>query len=1044
MVGEEPRPRGLRTGADIPPDLLVERLPCARRLLDIVVQHRAPDVHEARQRALRLLGQHPADIRGVLVKQPHPVGHVLVVLRCGLIHPVRVSLVEPALLAQMLLQRVQVLADDPVILGRALRVWPDRARGVAAWHVADRQAEALEAQAIHVALQPAVPVGEVHHDAHDVGAALEAAIRDEVPVAAGLAQCDIVEEHAAGRRPGLDPACGAQREAERGAALRNAGGWNLHGVALPGAGAGVARVDVPPGHPAPGCVLAGERSLELVARVRARHEAEDVVAGAVNVDASNGRGRGTGLRLVIGHAQHVAALRRVGGGYRDAALPVDAGQRDLWALQPCTVRVNAVLAEVAHVRVPHRLHLLVGLQVVVLPDGAAAEAHRGDQRALGRHLKVPHAQLNRHLRAPAVGLQRQPPAVVSGRGIARHVHAHPQRLVLAGREIDWLIERWQRIGPPANGALRIGRRVHIDVAHAEDVHLIGRDHVSIESGQVTHTGREVRERLLRAQDHLHRLILAARGRQPHRRIGRKRRHARPPDLVGPLAPPQVGGLVARDRVAVARAVQLGDAEAEARAVELLLSLIHGRERGHVVTRIRGHERQCDRRLLARLQDRRRACLAAHGLPAHPQRHLRADRLLARVAHGRLHERQPFRLRAADGSRLNDQPVTAQLLNEEGRLAHQWLDLLGELCLKAEAVDLEGARGGIIAAFALARGAEAQEDRLRGEQRVGKREGLRRHLADGAELSPGRAVCACLDDALAGRVPSDGDRDGRAGHRDAAEFVAVDDLGAGEEHPAVRVEVRGVAHETAGVVARVAARGSLVHVAAIGDALAGAERDAIATDGHRAHRHDADVIEEEGAIRVPVADAHVRVLGLLGHAEDVCGLLPLPARRDVAVGEARAGDGAAAGDLRAAHPGGELVECAGLEVGHGSAPVGGIAAIAADRDGAATGMPIIAPECGIAGRRPAGRRVHALLEGRVGQQVHLQVHLQVLLRQRARGKYYEDQPSDGRLHGSGSSTQHGWAKMRVRDQVIHLFTADLLRLIGRNRAPRREETGSDAW
>ncbi|MGQ4871660.1 MAG: hypothetical protein ACP6IT_07470, partial [Candidatus Thorarchaeota archaeon] len=72
------------------------------------------------QLVLRLLGEHPADIGRPLVEQTHAVAHVLVVLRGGLIHPVGIGLIQPALLAQVAEELAHSYASESPLISLAI------------------------------------------------------------------------------------------------------------------------------------------------------------------------------------------------------------------------------------------------------------------------------------------------------------------------------------------------------------------------------------------------------------------------------------------------------------------------------------------------------------------------------------------------------------------------------------------------------------------------------------------------------------------------------------------------------------------------------------------------------------------------------------------------------------------------------------------------------------------------------------------------------------------------------------------------------------
>ena len=136
------------------------------------------------------------------------------------------------------------------------------------------------------------------------------------------------------------------------------------------------------------------------------------------------------------------------------------------------VGADAVLGEALQVHVEHAALVFVGFQLVIAEDVPRRESERRVDVVLLRKREIPDVQLDRHGRRKALCLQPDLALIVVGLGVLGYVDQDPQRLVLAGRDVDRLVERRQGVGPPVADAGLVGRVIDEMVEYPQDIDVL--------------------------------------------------------------------------------------------------------------------------------------------------------------------------------------------------------------------------------------------------------------------------------------------------------------------------------------------------------------------------------------------------------------------------------------------------------------------------------------------------------------------------------------------------------------------------------------------
>lgn len=226
-----------------------------------------------------------------------------------------------------------------------------------------------------------------------------------------------------------------------------------------------------------------------------------------------------------------------------AAGPVQAGELHLDPASPERVRRDAVVPEVLHVQVPNTLAVRLIGDVVVAPDVALTQTEGAGDGAFVGQREVPHAQLQRDARRPVLGLQGDRALVLPGWGFLRDLDGDPEGLILVCLQVNWLVQRRQRIRPPTHTPGLVRRALDEVIPHVAEINIVCAELGAVWPGEVRRLGGEAVEVPLRPQHDLRRLELVARRRQLDWLGLSNGRSSFPTYLVGPLAPPQVATVI---------------------------------------------------------------------------------------------------------------------------------------------------------------------------------------------------------------------------------------------------------------------------------------------------------------------------------------------------------------------------------------------------------------------------------------------------------------------------------------------------------------------
>ncbi len=202
-----------------------------------------------------------------------------------------------------------------------------------------------------------------------------------------------------------------------------------------------------------------------------------------------------------------------------------------------------------------------------------------------------------------------------------------------------------------------------------------------------------------------------------------------------------------------------------------------------------------------------------------------------------------------------------------------------------------------------------------------------------ERLPLLAVLAHGDHELPAHIVADVDDKGRCELLATSDIMAVHDLGALAENPAVAVEAGAVAVQGPAVIAAVTVEGRPEGVFIDADFLAFTQNHALFVMIHGFGALNGNVVKHHGAAQMPLAKAQ----GLPGiHAggrdRDLPVVFPLRRwRADVHIGKQRSGDGRTATAI-ALRPVADGVKTTGTEGDWFGKPVVGTGAVASDGDG----------------------------------------------------------------------------------------------------------------
>jgi len=466
----------------------------------------------------------------------------------------------------MLLELPGVLPKQPTVLRCALLVGADLP-GLAGVerptaHALQRESKGAELVAIQTLLRFPVPGGEVDLRVDIAQPLLEAAVAQDVVLRAVLHQPDAVEQRGSHGIPVLGPGHGADDQLQASGVRRALRGNEGELLVLPFTAARLGDIEVMPRDPGSILVIRLEGQQVLLFDLACLHLVRERIPGG-RLDGEDLRvGAGGAVVLLVHDLQAALALR--GTLTHDLPTgPVQACEADVDALLPEAIRGDAMVTEVLEIQVPDLGPVLSTGEVVVAVDLPGAEAEAALDAAFRRELEVPDMQAQRHLRRPVRCAQRYRARVVSGRLARRHLDRDPERLVLVGLHVHGLLQRRQRIGPPALAALLVRGVLHLVVVHVADAHIVRAQSGTIRAGQLRGRGGEAEEPLARAKHELDGLELIARRGEPHRLEPLLRAlHCRAlaAHLVRPLAIPQVTGTHGAHRVAVVRGVEAGDGE----------------------------------------------------------------------------------------------------------------------------------------------------------------------------------------------------------------------------------------------------------------------------------------------------------------------------------------------------------------------------------------------------------------------------------------------------------------------------------------------------
>ncbi len=229
---------------------------------------------------------------------------------------------------------------------------------------------------------------------------------------------------------------------------------------------------------------------------------------------------------------------------------------------------------------------------------------------------------------------------------------------------------------------------------------------------------------------------------------------------------------------------------------------------------------------------------------------------------------------------------------------------------------------------------------------------------GGKGTPRGLVAADLRDAAAAHAIVQIELHLARAKRIARQGEAVRDLALAVETPTIAVESRGGANERAMEVAALVREQAGERVAAGADRLPFAEpqRTDGLVDGH--HRREANGVELDRSVVVPLPDPQIMASRVGGRAKDVVVPIPIARQKMISMGKAGTEDGGvAAADVAGAHL--KSVQTARRKLIL-TAPLVAVVAVAGHFQDMA-----IDPASLSAGKRPAGRRRVALVEIGVG-------------------------------------------------------------------------------